>query len=104
MIEHLILDKAGLLDVWAAMKSYVFGAASNLIPHGVILMWHGSSSNIPSGWALCDGQNSTPDLRDKMVVSSGTKYSPGSVESVDYPLFISGSTIQSYALCYIMKL
>ena len=37
-------------------------------------MWSGSTSAIPSGWALCDGQNSTPDLRNKFIVgaSAGT--------------------------------
>ncbi len=40
-------------------------------PQGVVAMWSGTISNIPSGWSLCDGQNSTPDLRDKFVVGAG---------------------------------
>jgi len=44
------------------------------IPVGGIIMWSGSVTSIPSGWALCDGSNSTPDLRNRFVVgaSSGT--------------------------------
>ena len=39
------------------------------VPSGVIVMWSGSLSNIPTGWALCDGTNGTPDLRDKFIKS-----------------------------------
>lgn len=44
------------------------------IPVGGIIMWSGSVATIPSGWALCDGSNSTPDLRNRFIVgaSSGT--------------------------------
>ncbi|MBI3602614.1 MAG: tail fiber protein [Candidatus Omnitrophica bacterium] len=35
---------------------------------GVIVAWSGSIANIPAGWALCDGTNGTPDLRDKFIV------------------------------------
>ena len=37
------------------------------IPSGVILMWSGLIANIPSGWVLCNGQNSTPDLRGRFI-------------------------------------
>ena len=35
---------------------------------GMVLIWSGAANAIPSGWVLCDGQNSTPDLRCKFVV------------------------------------
>ena len=44
-------------------------------PSGGIIMWSGSQSNIPSGWVLCDGNNSTPDLRDRFVLGAGNSYS-----------------------------
>jgi hypothetical protein len=47
------------------------------IPVGGIILWHGSSGNIPSGWALCNGSNGTPDLRNRFVVGAGDTYSPG---------------------------
>ncbi len=37
------------------------------LPIGAIIMWYKSIAEIPSGWQLCDGTNSTPDLRDKFV-------------------------------------
>lgn len=40
------------------------------IPLGGIIMWSGLISAIPSGWALCDGSNGTPDLRNRFIVGS----------------------------------
>jgi len=42
------------------------------LPAGVILLWSGSIGSIPSGWALCDGTGTTPDLRDRFIVGAGT--------------------------------
>ena len=39
-------------------------------------MWSGAINAIPAGWALCDGQNNRPDLRDRFVVGAGTSYLP----------------------------
>jgi hypothetical protein len=44
---------------------------------GMIMMWSGSIESIPSGWLLCDGSNSTPDLRNCFVVGAGSTYSVG---------------------------
>lgn len=40
------------------------------VPKGAIIMWHGSE--IPEGWALCDGTNGTPNLVDKFIKAAGT--------------------------------
>ena len=47
----------------------------DIIPSGVIVMWSGSIATIPSGWYLCDGNNSTPDLRNRFIVGAGSTYS-----------------------------
>jgi microcystin-dependent protein len=31
-------------------------------------------ASIPSGWALCNGSNGTPDLRNRFVVGAGSTY------------------------------
>jgi hypothetical protein len=49
----------------------------NIIPTGVIVMWSGSIASIPNGWYLCDGANSTPDLRDRFIVGAGSSYPVG---------------------------
>ena len=51
----------------------VFG----LVPAGGIIMWSGAINTVPAGWALCNGQNGTPDLRDRFVVGAGSTYNPG---------------------------
>ena len=50
---------------------------SGLLPTGVIVMWSGNVSAIPSGWALCNGSGGTPDLRNKFIVGAGTSYAVG---------------------------
>lgn len=47
------------------------------MPSGGIIMWSGSVASIPSGWYLCNGSNSTPDLRGRFVYGAGGGYSPG---------------------------
>jgi microcystin-dependent protein len=42
----------------------------NFFPAGGIIMWSGSVASIPSGWVLCDGSNSTPDLRNRFIVGA----------------------------------
>lgn len=63
--------------------------AGGTVPKGGIIMWSGSIANIPSGWALCDGDNSTPDLRDKFIVAA--KEDEGGVAKTN----ITGSLTQS---------
>lgn len=44
-------------------------------PIGGIIMWSNyASRGIPTGWVLCDGQNGTPDLRNRFIMGSGDKY------------------------------
>ena len=44
---------------------------------GMIILWYGDTSNIPGGWVLCNGQNGTPDLRDRFVIGAGNNFNPG---------------------------
>lgn len=37
------------------------------VDEGVIAIWPGTIASIPSGWNLCDGTGSTPDLRERFV-------------------------------------
>jgi hypothetical protein len=49
----------------------------NAFVAGMIMLWSGSSASIPSGWLLCDGSSSTPDLRNRFVVGAGSTYAVG---------------------------
>ena len=49
------------------------GSGANLtgivgVPSGCILLWSGAANAIPSGFVLCNGSNSTPDLRGRFIV------------------------------------
>lgn len=47
----------------------------SVLPKGVITMWYGDTTDIPVGWALCNGQNGTPNLVDQFIVAAGNLYS-----------------------------
>ena len=44
------------------------------VPAGGIIIWSGSQASIPTGWLLCNGSSSTPDLRDRFIVGAGSTY------------------------------
>ena len=50
-------------------------AVASVLPTGMILLWSGSIGSIPAGFLLCDGNNSTPDLRNRFIVGAGSTYS-----------------------------
>jgi microcystin-dependent protein len=50
--------------------------SNNLMPLGGIIMWSGSPTALPTGWALCDGIGTVngspiPDLRERFIVGAG---------------------------------
>ena len=51
--------------------------AIEVIPSGVIMLWSGAADAIPANYVLCDGANSTPDLRNRFVVGAGSTYAVG---------------------------
>lgn len=60
----------GLVLVMAlGQKDLAKSGKGEEIPMGAIIMWSGKI--IPAGWALCDGFNNTPDLRDRFIVGAG---------------------------------
>lgn len=72
----------------------VLGAdGSKAIQSGIICLWSGSVDNIPDGWALCNGENGTEDLRDKFVVGAGRNYAVNATGgSASQAVNLSGST------------
>ena len=77
------ITSVGDIVAGASAKFKGFGT----IPIGGIIMWSGVIATIPVGWALCDGNNGTPNLTERFVVGAGsidnttvagsTAYSPG---------------------------
>ena len=63
-------DKWQLTNDGSAYADISTLTAGDAIPSGCILLWSGAANAIPSGWSLCDGTGSTPDLRSKFVVGA----------------------------------
>jgi len=101
----------------------VAGAAG--MPSGVITMWSGTIANIPDGWLLCNGDNGTPNLIDRFILSVGAAEDPGATGGANshthakgtltassggaHPHTISGTTAAGdnvpvyFKLAFIMK-
>ncbi len=69
--------------------------AATPIPTGGIILWSGSIGSIPAGYVLCNGNNGTPDLRDRFIVGAGSTYAVnatgGSADSI-LPIHTHGAT------------
>lgn len=70
------LDETGVKRLWQHIVARLNSIAT--IPSGLISLWSGAEVDIPEGWVLCNGENGTPDLRDKFVIGAGNGYSVGS--------------------------
>ena len=64
-------------------KLYPQASPQSNIPSGIIVMWSGVAVAVPSGWYLCDGQNGTPDLRNRFIVGAGSSYEVGNTGGSD---------------------
>ena len=64
----------GTSSTQIATTAFVTNTVQNRIPTGVIVMWSGSIASIPTGWALCNGGNGTPDLQNRFIVGAGSTY------------------------------
>jgi len=67
---------------------------------GIVCLWGGAIIDIPAGWLLCDGNNGTPDLRNKFVLGSGDTYNPDDTATTNVA---TDSGIAYYSLAYIIK-
>lgn len=49
-----------------------------VVPVGGIIAWYGDPGKVPDGWHLCDGQDGTPDLRERFIYGCDTNSDLGS--------------------------
>ena len=66
-------DKVNLVTQTTATNNTTLATTEfvhNVLPYGSIIMWYGNTTNVPSGWSLCDGSNGTPNLRNRFVVGA----------------------------------
>jgi len=57
----------GNVRVDGAIEAVSGGVSFFMVPRRAIIMWSGLLSEIPPGWALCDGTNGTPNLRNRFI-------------------------------------
>ena len=75
----LVTARSGIVATGVVTATSFSGDGSNLtgieaFVSGMIVLWSGAANAIPSGFVLCDGNNSTPDLRNRFVVGAGSGY------------------------------
>lgn len=88
--NHLRLIKQALKNTFPNLEGPVSGKAADflgMVPRFGIVLWYGSPEELPSGWAICNGQTVTktdgngtvvtPDLRDKFAIGAGLTYTKG---------------------------
>ena len=77
--ENIVLDQQGNRLTISSTGGGSGDTTAYLVraPIGTIVVWSGSLDNIPTGWALCDGEEGRPDLRGKFVLGAGGTYNPG---------------------------
>lgn len=63
-------------DATLDVKGRIKDESGFVMPKGGIIMWGGNITDIPKGWALCDGNNGTPDLRGRFIVGADNEKSP----------------------------
>jgi microcystin-dependent protein len=64
----------GATSASTARTNLDVAASAYAVPAGGIIIWSGSQASIPTGWLLCNGTSSTPDLRDRFIVGAGSTY------------------------------
>lgn len=85
--DHLRMIKSTLVATFPNLDAPVTATAAqinNPVPAGAIIMWSGSATEVPQGYALCDGTQGTPDLRGSFIIgagdtTNGAAYAPGAI-------------------------
>ena len=85
-LENKVADKSDYEDLKTKVDTNITNIATNTtditnikneiknlqdaMPVGSIIMYNGKAEEIPSGWAICDGTNGTPNLLDRFILAS----------------------------------
>jgi len=80
--ESKAVDVSGALSVGGDVSlagGLSAGSFSGIgaVPVGTIILWSGDAADVPDGWAICNGENGTPDFRGRFAVGAGKCYQPG---------------------------
>ena len=71
-VENQAITNAKI-DTGAVSTQKVDASINNaLVPINGIIMYSGLQADIPANWAICDGNNGTPNLVNKFVVAAAS--------------------------------
>ena len=82
-LEELLSSLNEKLNLMNSLISSISGGyvskdyVDSSMPIGSILMWSGSVDTVPEKFHLCNGEEGTPDLRDRFIVGAGGAYGIG---------------------------
>lgn len=115
-LEVTLSSETVTVDKNINAKGKILENGFDLLPTGAIIMWNGPK--IPNGWALCDGEGGTPDLRGRFIIgatkstNNSNKNIPidvvidtrGGKAQIEYKKAISGSGLDMGKEAYIHEL
>lgn len=89
-----------------ASTEWIRKLINSILPKGTIVAYHGEGEP-PEGWKVCNGENGTPDLRNKFIRAGETESEGGQDElllsSSNIPLMDSSTSITTNAGSYSGK-
>ena len=68
-ISRLLIDRYAFYET---LESETDIGKQKVMPSGIIVLWI-SSTKLPEGWAVCNGNNGTPNL-NKSITKEQSKY------------------------------
>ena len=79
------LPKEAIGDNVLDAGSLTTNLTNSFVPVGGIIMWSGTvaAAEALTNWAICDGDNGTPDLRDRFVLGVGSSSNPSTASQGD---------------------
>ena len=79
------LPKEAIGDNVLDAGSLTTNLTNSFVPVGGIIMWSGTvaAAEALTNWAICDGDNGTPDLRDRFVLGVGSSSNPSTANKGD---------------------
>ena len=76
--SHTILDTNSTIVYPPYRRLFWIRALEDAsLPIGGIVMWDDEIANIADGFSLCDGNGTTPDMRDKFIMGENPLNNPG---------------------------
>ena len=79
------LPKEAIADNELEASQLSSNLVNSFVPIGGIIMWSGTIAQAEqlTNWRICDGQNGTPDLRDKFVLGVGSSVAASTAQVND---------------------